>query len=108
MVPFVLPPSVLATLALLSGPTAVQQQVQEFGVLQIKYTEPAVFNVEEGTATFTGAVEVRYDLTVITSRRLVIDYVNGTGTALGGVELRDPEGFLTTDRLEFDWRARTG
>lgn len=108
MVPFVLPPSVLATLALLSGPAAVPQQVQEFGGLQIKFTEPAVFNVEEGTATFTGAVEARYDLTVITSQRLVIDYVNGKGTAEGGVELRDPEAFLTTDRLEFDWRARTG
>ena len=108
MVPFVLPPSVLATLALLSGPAAMPWQVQEFGGLQIKFTEPAVFNVEEGTATFTGAVEARYDLTVITSQQLVIDYVNGRGVAEGGVELRDPEAFLTTDRLEFDWIARTG
>ncbi|MCH8980057.1 MAG: LPS-assembly protein LptD, partial [Armatimonadetes bacterium] len=108
MVPFVLPPSVLAALAFLSGPAAVQQQVQEFGDLQIKFTEPAEFNVKEGTATFTGAVEAKYGLTVITSRSLVIDYVNGKGTAMGGVELRDPEGFLTTDRLEFDWQARTG
>lgn len=108
MVPFALPPSILATIALLTGPVAPPQQVQEIGDLQISYTEPAVLNVEAGTFTFTGEVVARYDLTVIKSQRLVIDYRNGTGVAEGGVELTDPEAYLTTDRLEFDWNAKTG
>ncbi|HXH59748.1 MAG TPA: hypothetical protein VNI20_00160 [Fimbriimonadaceae bacterium] len=90
--------------------TAVVQQAQtmEHKGLSIRYDQPATFDAETNTITFTGSVEAQYDLTIVRSDRLTLNYSDSTGVAEGGVVLTDPEAYMTTDRLVFDWKKRTG
>lgn len=105
---FALPPS-LPPAAPAMAQQQEQRQTQTFEGLEVEFPEGgASYDFAAGTVTFTGSVRARYDLTVLTAQRLVINTIDRTGVASGGVELRDPEALLRTDFLEFNWELKTG
>lgn len=84
------------------------RQTQEIGGLQVSYDRQVEIDTEKGTIVFQGSVRAQYDLTVVSSDTLTLDYKNNVGTASGGVTLTDPEAFLSTETLEFNWKEKTG
>ncbi len=85
----------------------VQRQRQVFEGIVIEF-DVSEWDAETGVFTFSGFVTAKYDLTVVSGQKMVIDHKNMRGVASGGVELRDPEALLKTDTLEFDWGKKTG